>query len=616
MKNRSIRARACSPALSVLSLAFAATVQAQGIEIDPVVISASRTEQKFSDVLPSASVITREEIERSQAPTLVDLLQGQAGVEIGRNGGPGAVSSLFMRGQASNSVAVFIDGVRVQTDHSGTLKLIDIPPHQIEKVEILRGNSGAVYGEAATGGVINIFTRVGQSGNGGASGYVSYGSRNTTDLSAGYSVKSEDVRWSISAQRFETDGFSAVNHLQQTSANPDRDGLKRSSVFIQAERKIEQKLTLGFQANRIDGRFQYDDAYQAPTDSHHNITETSNVMVFGKLNLNSQWASRLALAQSKYEANDYFNGAPSGSVTQGKQKSLQWSNVYRLGLQAATFGFDLGNADYTSGESYNRKSTAYYAGFTGRTVALDYQINLRHDRVEVQSSPSNVSKSATTWLMASGYKLTEALKLTALMSTSFRVPNTGELFNTQYTTGNPNLKPEEHKGYEVGLSYATPIGSLRLVHFQSETSNAIAWKSGSPSYENIGLVENSGIEAAFSGVLQGWTYKLASVHQNPINAQTQARLARRARDYGSVDLSKRMMGIDWGAQMLVSGNRVDGSDRLRAYTLVHLMASKKWTPDWTARVKIENAFNESYQLAYGYNTPPRGVFVSLQYQPK
>jgi vitamin B12 transporter len=218
--------------------------------------------------------------------------------------------------------------------------------------------------------------------------------------------------------------------------------------------------------------------------------------------------------------------------------------------------------------------------------------------------------------MASGYQVTETLKLTALISTSFRVPNTGELFNTQYTIGNPNLKPEEHKGYELGLNYATPIGALRLVHFQSETSNAIAYKSGSPNYENIGLVENRGIEAAFTGVLHGWTYKFASVHQNPINAKTQARLARRARDYGSVDLSKQMMGIDWGAQLLASGNRVDSSNRLEAYTLVHLMASKKWTPDWTARVKIENAFNETYQLAYGYNTPPRGVFVSFQYQPK
>jgi vitamin B12 transporter len=132
MKNRSIRARSAVPVLSVLSLAVAASLQAQTIELNPVVVSASRIQQKISDVIPSANVITREEIERSQAPTLVDLIQGQPGIEIARNGGPGTLSSIFMRGQASANVAVFVDGIPVQRDSFGGLKLVDIPPSQIE----------------------------------------------------------------------------------------------------------------------------------------------------------------------------------------------------------------------------------------------------------------------------------------------------------------------------------------------------------------------------------------------------------------------------------------------------------------------------------------------------
>ncbi|MFN8956325.1 MAG: TonB-dependent receptor, partial [Burkholderiales bacterium] len=89
MKNRSIRARGFTPAFSILSLAVAASLQAQTIELNPVVVSATRIEQKLSDVIPSATVMTREEIERSQAPTFIDLIQGQPGIEIGRNGGPG-----------------------------------------------------------------------------------------------------------------------------------------------------------------------------------------------------------------------------------------------------------------------------------------------------------------------------------------------------------------------------------------------------------------------------------------------------------------------------------------------------------------------------------------------
>eukprot|EP01034_Spumella_vulgaris_P022233 gene22233-28348_t len=418
------------PAISVLSLTMTSWAQAQTIEINPVVISATRVEQKLSNVIPSATVITRAEIERAQAPTLVDLLQGQPGIEIGRNGGPGTYSSIFMRGQNSNNVAVYIDGVRVQTDSIGALRLVDMPPNQIEKVEILRGNMGAVYGDSAVGGVINIFTRAG-AGSFGPTASVSYGSRNTSDVGLGYNTKGEDFR----------------------------------------------------------------------------------------------------------------------------------------------------------------------LGYSGLYEKLDYQINLRHDQVKSKSTSTSIDKSANTWLLGLGYLLTEKFKLTGLVSTSFRAPNTAELFDVPAwgTTGNLNLKPEEHKGLELGASYATELGTLRLVRFESKTTNAIAYKSGTPSYENIGLVENKGYETGFSGVSNGWVYKLSAVHQDPINAQTGARLARRAREYGSIYVGKTLLGIDWGTQIVAS--------------------AKKMTPEWTGRIKIENAFDQKYQLAYGYDTPPRGVFVSMQYQP-
>jgi vitamin B12 transporter len=160
-------------------------------------VSATRIEQKLSDVIPSATVITREEIERSQAPTLVDLIQGQPGIEIARNGGPGAVASIFMRGQDSKNVAVFIDGVPVQRDAFGVSKLVDIPPGQIEKVEILRGNMGAIYGESAVGGVINIYTRTGVLLS-GPTASITYGSRKTSDAAAGYSMNGADYSFGIS----------------------------------------------------------------------------------------------------------------------------------------------------------------------------------------------------------------------------------------------------------------------------------------------------------------------------------------------------------------------------------------------------------------------------------
>ena len=126
----------------VAGLALSGGVEAAGGVADetlnPVVVLGSRIEQSLADVLTSVTVINRKDIERAQAATLADLLQGEAGFEFGRNGGPGAVTSFFLRGQNSISMAVYVDGVKSQVDSIGTVKAVDLPLGQIEKIEILR----------------------------------------------------------------------------------------------------------------------------------------------------------------------------------------------------------------------------------------------------------------------------------------------------------------------------------------------------------------------------------------------------------------------------------------------------------------------------------------------
>ena len=196
MKNRSLRAQRFVPVLSVLSLAVAASVQAQEIEINPVVVSASRMEQPLSEVLSSVSVITRAEIDKSQAVTLADLLQGEAGFEYGRSGGPGTTTSFFLRGQESKNVVVLIDGVRSQIDGNASLTVTDVPLAQVERIEVLRGNAGALYGESAIGGVINIITRAGKDES-RAYGAAHAGSYKTEGLDVGYGGRVQDISFDL-----------------------------------------------------------------------------------------------------------------------------------------------------------------------------------------------------------------------------------------------------------------------------------------------------------------------------------------------------------------------------------------------------------------------------------
>jgi vitamin B12 transporter len=623
---KTLRTQVFVPALSVLSMAVAASLHAQTVELEPVVVSATRIEQKLSDVIPSATVITRDEIERSQAPTLIDLIQGQPGVEIGRNGGPGSVASIFMRGQASNNVAVFIDGIPVQRDAIGGLKFVDIPPSQIEKIEILRGNMGAVYGESAVGGAIHIFTRSG-TGKSGPTASASYGSRNTSDLTAGYNLNGDDYKLGFSVQKFKTDGFSAMNPSQSSSVNPDKDAFERESFFVNSEKMLSTGLVIGFQVNSIESKVEYDSTSKpdyspaSPSDRQNSKQKSSDLTAFIRANLSSDWTSRFAITQSDFKNQDFYNDSENGAYI-GDQLGVQWGNVYKLGTGNASFGVDLINADFKTPTKYERDSLGYYVGYSGRSSQFDYQANFRRD--EIKSKEGNTSKEnfANTWLIGGGYSLTGSTKLIGLVSTSFRAPAVSDLFGVPSWGQNPNpdLKPSEHKGGEFGLQLQSVLGVLRAVYFKTSTKNDFESKNN--KVNNIAQTENQGLELGLSGEAEGWGYKLSAVTQDPKNAKSGARLARRAKEYGSIGLTRTSLGVDWGADVIWSGNRTDSHADTFApvtnssHTVVNLTAEKKLSSGWIGRVKVENAFNEKYQLAHGYNTPSRGVFLTLQYQPK
>lgn len=619
--------RLLPPVVAVSSLAFAGSVFAQHPTVlAPVVASVTRVEQKLSDVIPSATVISREQIERAQAPNLVDLLHGEMGLEIGRAGGPGTQSSFFIRGQNSVSVAIFIDGVRVQTDALGTIRLIDLAPSQIERIELVRGNVGAIYGEAAIGGAIHIITRTSGSGT---TLSASYGSRDTSDLTLSHQQQQQDYRWGVSAQRFETAGYSTLAKRLSPSVNSDHDGYRREALFLYGERRLNEALSFGMQANTVANKVEYDllttpsFAPATANDAQRAKSQSSDVTAYANLNISPVWSSRLALTQSDFASRDYYNGVANGRFD-AKQQSVQWSNRYDVGPGAASLGAEFGSANYHTPTRYDRDTAAIYLGYAGRIQRLDYQLNVRQDEIRAKSSTQTLEQSADTWLVGAGLQLTDQLKLTALASTSFRAPSAGELLGTSFTTANPQLKPEQHQGYEVGLLYSLPNATLRLVRFVTDTSNAIDYQydpaTFSATYVNIAALENAGYEMSLNGSLSNWRYRLNATAQDPNVPGSAVRPARRAKYFGSVDLNTTWQSVDWGAKVIWSGDRADfdvvtfAPTQNAAYTVVNLYAAKALTKQLTGRVKIDNAFDEHYQFANGYDAMPLGVFVAVDYR--
>src|SRR3954471_10659285 len=215
--------RRAAPLLAFCSLAFAQS------DDDAVVVTASRTEQRIRDAIPHTTVITRKDIRDSQAADLPTLLRREAGIEVAQSGGLGGNASLFMRGGRSAQTLVLIDGVRVEDAGFGTTAIQHLMLDDIERIEIARGNVSSLYGSGAIGGVVQVFTRRGQ-GAPAAGGELTYGSRDTSKLRAGYGGALGDTRFNLSASRFRTGGFSAIDPQLAPNANPDRDGYRNESA--------------------------------------------------------------------------------------------------------------------------------------------------------------------------------------------------------------------------------------------------------------------------------------------------------------------------------------------------------------------------------------------------
>src|SRR5687768_7941822 len=223
---------AASRSRAAILLALAPSYLVAQTQDDVIVITASRIEQRLRDAIPHTTVLTEKEIRDSQAVDLPALLRSEAGFEMAQTGGIGSVfSPLSLRGSTSARTLVLIDGVRIEDAGFSSTALQHLMLDQIERVEIVRGNVSSLYGSNAVGGVIQVFTKRGH-GEPSPYGQVMAGSRNTTDVHAGYGGELGDTRFNLGASRFDTKGFSANDPAVALRANPDPDGYRNGSLTL------------------------------------------------------------------------------------------------------------------------------------------------------------------------------------------------------------------------------------------------------------------------------------------------------------------------------------------------------------------------------------------------
>ena len=604
---------------SLVSLAFPAVVWAEPVVTldEDVVVTASRIPQERKAVIGDVSVIEAADIARAGQSTLLELLQTQPGIEISHNGGAGKTSSLFMRGTNSNHVIVLVDGIRINSETSGTTAFENIPTAQIERVEILRGPSSSLYGQDAIGGVIQIFTK---QGKGAPRFYASagYGSYNTRTADAGFSGSVGDTNFALNISSYDTDGFSAVrthNRLYK-----DDDGYRNLAVSGSLSHQIIPGHSVGIQFFSSEGHNRYDNSFNATDFSDRNMMRQFGYSIFSRNQITESWHSIIRLGEGRNDGTYYEEASVSRSYFDTKQRQLSWQNDIILPVGILTLLYDrleqrVGSS--TQFDKSSRNNDGYAAIYSLTHGVHSAQLSYRSDH-------NSQYGTNYTGNIGYGYQINDAWQVTASYGNAFRAPTFNQLYYPALygpgTGGNPNLEPEKSDNVEASVRYNDKQTSLSATVYENKVRNLIA---GSPSI-NINRAKIQGLTLVGSQQWDAWTLRGSVDIQSPRNDENGNLLQLRANRHGSLNLAYQWDKLRISSEMVGSSARYNdptNTVRLGGYTLFNMAAEYKITPEWRLLARANNIFDKKYALArdFGgeyYNTPGSNVFFSVSYTPQ
>lgn len=592
--------------ISALSAASLVSVL-NAAEEAPVLVTSTRTAQTADQTLAPVIVINLDTIERNAAGDIADLLRFHAGIDIGRNGGPGQSTSVFIRGTDSNHALVMIDGIKINPGTIGGAALQNISPDLVERIEIVKGPRSSLYGSEAIGGVINIITRRGDGDMKGHFG-VGVGSYGTRTFDVGTHYGRDNARAGFDASAFVTSGFPT-----RRGSDIDR-GHEKLSFNAYAGRRFGP-LDVEFSHWQAQGTTEYLDFLLAPMDQDFK-NSASAVTLKGAPRDN--WISTLRISQTV----DEIDQNQSSDFAHTRRNQFDWQNDLQLGdRQLLTAGLWASHERTSSsifGSGFN-ETTDVFAPY----VQDDITFGSHHVLLAARHTHHENFGGHATWDAEYGYQLTQATRITAAIGTGFRAPDATDRFGFG---GNPNLEPETSRNIELGLRHAfTRRQTLAINAFDNRIKNLIEFSDPdgflgpqTGRNENIEQARIRGVEVSYTLRLEPFTLQIEGIAQHPKNESTGDLLARRAKRSVTTSLVYDRGPYQLGVDVIAQSQRKDSafSNSINAgYGLVNLTAQWRLQRDWRLIGRLENVFDKDYALADGFNTAGRSVMIEARYSP-
>ena len=617
--------------------------------LNPIIVTATRTPTKASDVLADNVYIGPEEIEQAGQTSLVELLQRQKGVTISSYGTGGSNASVFLRGTTNNQTLVLIDGVRIDDAINGGTNWSVIPLTIIDHIEIIFGPQSSLYGSDAIGGVVQIFTKKGDGPAkvGASFGYGSYGTSISEASINGSTQDDQKIRYSLAASQTLSMGFNTIapNNKDGLTAS-GRTGYAQDSITgrLSQEWSKGQEFGLQFLNSRLNNQLPgFDPQEFLYQQTQNQVSQLGTYSLYSKNQVMENWRSLLQASAQTGTALNHAPGTPDNpaydSTLNQRQNIYTWQNDFAIGAdvlqvlaERKTQKVSSNQLDYNNGDFNNLTAPYPFLGFSQtrntNSGAIAYQLKREAHLANFSLRNDSITGYGpqTTGAAAYGYFFTKEWRANINYGTGFRAPTFNDLYYPGY--GNTAILPEKSKNTEAGLHYEKPGLDGHVVVFSNSISNLIQVSNSDTCPVGTGIfgcasnVASAKITGStLSGAVQmsSLSLKGSLTQQNPVNESTNSTLIKQAKQYGNVAGEYLYLKLTAGIGATFSGRRDDfqgANTGMGGYTIFNLYANYDLEKDFSVFARWNNALNKTYQLSYGYNTPGSNVFVGLRYAMK
>lgn len=577
--------------------------------LNPITVTATKTEVPRNLVSPSISVISQDILDKQPQKSVFSIISQQlpsvfvterGPIGFGVNTPAGQTFIRGIGGSPNTNVLTLIDGRPQYMGLFGHPVNDSYLSAHIERVEVIRGPASLLYGTNAMGGVVNLITAKGDRTGISGKANITYGTYNTrhTGLRLGY----QDDRWSATTSftNIHTDGHRPYSSYTGNS------GYLKTSYSISEEYSVS-----------IDGSITKFNTYDPGTLRSPKINDWMNIRrgYVGASFDNSfervKGGVRFLYNFGHHELSPYYGNnnwvSDDFVATLSAYQSVTLSNTTTItgGITYDQFG---GRGKNTT-RDYGYHSVYQYAAFASLQQTLFERVlfttGIRFDRNELFGTELTPQFGAS-------YRITDQTTIRSFIGKGYRSPTIRELY--LFPAPTPSLKPERLWNYEIGASHL--IGnqfSADLTLFLQEGSNMIRREGVFPNIRlsNSGKFVHRGIEA--SGTYLPLSYLQIQGSYSFLEVGNDTRSVPKHKMFASVSYSYSPVSATLSAHHIETIYGSDNKrDKLPNYTVVTLDIIGTLWHNYSVSLTIDNILDETYYTILGYPMPGRSVTVGVQ----